>query len=519
MRYAQARAVAAAMRSGPRPGARRHRSCCSATWPRRPTWTGPRATAAQHCGVGPLAWPVTTALSAAGLRDSFRVAHPSPLTGRRATPGRRCWPCTPAARAPEPQDRIDYVDFAGRLGVTESHALVTGFPSAEPDVSGEQLDVGPCGRRHDLLIPLNRARRSLKRLRGTTDMPDRPGASSSAGSAAAIGTIAAGARAAGRGRCGGAVGGRRAARSHAAAYRHDQGRQARRGPDAGEPLVRPLLRLAAAACGASPTSSSCGYPDGSSIFQQPDHTRPAAATPAAVAHGHDASSTRRRPTTSTTAGTAPTRAWNAGAWNRWVAAKGEETMGYFTRNDIPWQYALADAFTVCDSYFCSIQGPTTPNRLFHWTGTIDPAGGAGGPAIDNPADYKPVYSWTTYPERLQAAGMSWQVYANDEVGRRRRRLRRRLRRQPAVAVPGLPRRAGLDRPGEAAAGPAGQPAQAVEAGLRPGPGRRPRARRSSSRTARPGRCRPSPGSSRRTATASTRRPGRSTAPHYIARAC
>jgi phospholipase C len=109
-------------------------------------------------------------------------------------------------------------------------------------------------------------------------------------------------------------------------------------------------------------------------------------------------------------------AWSSGAWNRWVATKGEETMGYFTRNDIPWQYALADAYTVCDGYYCSIQGPTTPNRLFHWTGTINPEGGAGGPAIDNPADYNPVYRWMTYPQRLQAAGVSWQVYANDEVG-------------------------------------------------------------------------------------------------------
>jgi phospholipase C len=92
------------------------------------------------------------------------------------------------------------------------------------------------------------------------------------------------------------------------------------------------------------------------------------------------------------------------------------TMGYFTAADIPFQRAVADAFTVCDNYFCSIQGPTTPNRLFHWTGTINPAGDAGGPAISNPDDYNPVYNWTTYPERLQQAGISWQIYANKEVG-------------------------------------------------------------------------------------------------------
>ena len=109
-------------------------------------------------------------------------------------------------------------------------------------------------------------------------------------------------------------------------------------------------------------------------------------------------------------------AWDGGEWDAWVPNKTEMTMGFFTESDIPFQRALADAFTVCDHYFCSIQGPTTPNRLFHWTGTINPAGDLGGPAITNPDDYNPVYNWTTYPERLQAAGISWQVYANKEVG-------------------------------------------------------------------------------------------------------
>jgi phospholipase C len=109
-------------------------------------------------------------------------------------------------------------------------------------------------------------------------------------------------------------------------------------------------------------------------------------------------------------------AWDGGRYDQWTPAKTEMSMGYFTQIDIPFQRALAAAFTICDSYHCSIQGPTTPNRLFHWTGTIDPAGTAGGPATANPPDYQPVYHWTTYPERLQKAGISWQVYANDEVG-------------------------------------------------------------------------------------------------------
>ncbi len=102
-------------------------------------------------------------------------------------------------------------------------------------------------------------------------------------------------------------------------------------------------------------------------------------------------------------------AWNNGKYNNWVAAKGKNTMGYFTRSEIPFHYALADAFTVCDQYFCSVMGATNPNRLYSMTGTIDPQGLGGGPIIDNtepPAGFK----WTTYPERLQAAGVSWKIY-------------------------------------------------------------------------------------------------------------
>jgi phospholipase C len=157
------------------------------------------------------------------------------------------------------------------------------------------------------------------------------------------------------------------------------------------------------------------FPDGSTVLSQPDATRTDGGT-LFPWHMDTAKYDAQEAGDLDHSWEGTHEAWNGGAWNRWIAAKGEETMGFFTRSDIPWQYALADAFTICDSYHCSIQGPTTPNRLYHWTGMIDPAGKSGGPAISNPADYNPVYSWTTYPERLEKAGISWQVYANDEVG-------------------------------------------------------------------------------------------------------
>jgi phospholipase C len=105
------------------------------------------------------------------------------------------------------------------------------------------------------------------------------------------------------------------------------------------------------------------------------------------------------------------QAWNAGRMDQWVAAKGPFCMGYYTEADIPFHWALARAFTLCDNYHCSVLGPTNPNRLYMWSGTIDPAGTAGGPVInDTVSSESPTVSWTTYPERLQAAGVSWRVY-------------------------------------------------------------------------------------------------------------
>ncbi|MDT4982305.1 MAG: phospholipase [Pseudonocardiales bacterium] len=98
---------------------------------------------------------------------------------------------------------------------------------------------------------------------------------------------------------------------------------------------------------------------------------------------------------------------NHGLYDQWVPNKTAATMAYLTRRDIPFHYALADAFTVCDAYHCSLVGPTDPNRYYMWTGSTGGAGTGGGPVIAND---EIGYSWTTYPERLQRAGVSWKIY-------------------------------------------------------------------------------------------------------------
>jgi phospholipase C len=74
---------------------------------------------------------------------------------------------------------------------------------------------------------------------------------------------------------------------------------------------------------------------------------------------------------------------------------------------LPYHHALADAFTVCDAYYCSVMGPTDPNRYHMWTGWVGNDGAGGGPVITN-AELG--YDWSTYPERLERAGVSWKVY-------------------------------------------------------------------------------------------------------------
>ncbi len=107
---------------------------------------------------------------------------------------------------------------------------------------------------------------------------------------------------------------------------------------------------------------------------------------------------------------------NNGANDGWLQYKGDLTMAYFTRADIPFYYALAEAFTICDHYHCSVLGPTTPNRLHMWSGMLDADGKYGKAVTSNPDDYSAGITWKTYPARLQEAGVTWKVYYNKEIG-------------------------------------------------------------------------------------------------------
>ena len=106
-------------------------------------------------------------------------------------------------------------------------------------------------------------------------------------------------------------------------------------------------------------------------------------------------------------------AFNGGHYDRWLPAKTSTTMAHLRRDDIPFHHALADAFTVCDSYHCSFVGSTDPNRYYLWTGWTGNDGRGQGPVLDNS---EAGYAWTTYPERLERAGVSWRVYQDEGAG-------------------------------------------------------------------------------------------------------
>jgi len=104
---------------------------------------------------------------------------------------------------------------------------------------------------------------------------------------------------------------------------------------------------------------------------------------------------------------------NGGRYDGWVEAKGTTTMAYLTREDIPFHYALADAFTICDAYHCSMLTSTDPNRYYMWSGYVGNDGQGKGPVLDNA---EKGYNWTTYPERLEEAGISWKIYQDIGTG-------------------------------------------------------------------------------------------------------
>jgi len=115
-------------------------------------------------------------------------------------------------------------------------------------------------------------------------------------------------------------------------------------------------------------------------------------------------------------------AFNKGRHDNWLNSKRSSnkewarlplTMGYYTRQDIPFYYALADAFTICDQHFSSAMTSTWPNRLYMWGGTIRSVEeGEFRDLVRNDIPYEQT-RLRTFPELLEENNVSWKVYQND----------------------------------------------------------------------------------------------------------
>lgn len=104
--------------------------------------------------------------------------------------------------------------------------------------------------------------------------------------------------------------------------------------------------------------------------------------------------------------------WNNGLSNKWHA-NGIVSMAHYVEPDIPLYFQLAKAFTICDAYHCSVNGPTDPNRSYFFTGTSNSCiSNHDFSSYDDasPDDDPKRPDWKTYPERLEELNVDWKFY-------------------------------------------------------------------------------------------------------------
>ena len=171
-----------------------------------------------------------------------------------------------------------------------------------------------------------------------------------------------------------------------------------------------------------------GFSDASAAFNQPYPGNPSSSPAGVLLPFHlDTTQTNAACTHDITHDWIPQhQSWDSGAMDGFVTSRlpinandAVLSMGYYNRSDLPYYYAVADAFTLCDNYCCSVIGPTDPNRLYTMAASIDPDGKNGGPLlqtlVSNRASMFGKLTYTTMPEQLQARGISWKVYSSPDI--------------------------------------------------------------------------------------------------------
>src|SRR5579863_4899533 len=170
-----------------------------------------------------------------------------------------------------------------------------------------------------------------------------------------------------------------------------------------------------------------GFSDQSAAFQQPDPANTTSSPIGTLLPFHlDISQANAACTHDISHDWVPQhQSWDGGKMDGFVTSRlginandAVLTMGYYTRADLPYYYGVADAFTLCDNFFCSVIGPTDPNRLYSMAASIDPDGKNGGPVVQTliaqRASFFGKLTYTTMPEQLQARNISWKIYTSPD---------------------------------------------------------------------------------------------------------
>lgn len=95
--------------------------------------------------------------------------------------------------------------------------------------------------------------------------------------------------------------------------------------------------------------------------------------------------------------------WNNGAMDGFMTHSGIWAMGYYTEQELPFYYDLFEDSTLCGNFFCSLLGPTWPNRFYLMAGT------SGGITTNGQWGYG-IFGYPMILDLLDAAGVSWKIY-------------------------------------------------------------------------------------------------------------
>jgi phospholipase C len=100
---------------------------------------------------------------------------------------------------------------------------------------------------------------------------------------------------------------------------------------------------------------------------------------------------------------------NGGRMDGFVrSTKSTQPMGYYTRTTLPFAYSLAEQFTVGNRWFCSLPGPTYPNRRFLLAGTA-----YGCTVTDSATLFEGPPPNGTIFDQLAKHHISWRNYFSD----------------------------------------------------------------------------------------------------------